>query len=494
MSMVVHGLCLSLMGVSFLAPAIAFTLRGRRVPEAFSVAVASLLAALYGSLLYEFSVHRVHEVRILSMSLPWFRGSFISFYCDVFSLVLLGVSILIGLVVLVFSTAYLSPSNREHPVHSGFTRYYGLMLLFIGSMVGVSLAGNLVTLLIFYELTGICSCFLIAFYGTPRSVRASLMAFILTHIGSVALFAATMIVYAYTHSVSFSAIPLLPKYMLLGCGVLILIAALAKSAQLPLHLWLPEAMVAPTTVSAYLHAASMVKVGVFTYLRFCQYAITSGFDETALAILTLVLALATMFYGAFNYFRQRDLKRVLAWSTIVQLSIMMLALGIALLQVKPIAIYAAAYHVWNHSFAKALLFLTVGALAYASGRRDVDAIKGLAKVRGLKVLAYLWLCGALAISAIPPFGCFFSKIAILLAGLAGPGLAIASVMLMMFESYLLTLPALLRLGLLAFREAPEPQLLEVDASLPRRIVYSLLALAIASLLCGFLTPIRIPWP
>jgi len=482
-----------MLAIAFGSSAAAFSTPRRRALEVLAISSSSILVALYGALLYVFKyVYGFHPQTFWRLYVEGVKGPVLSFMCDTFTVILLGISLVIGMLIMVYSRSYVSPKNREHPITSGFSRYYGLMLLFIGSMIGVAISGNLVALLIFYELTGICSCFLISFYGTPQAARAGFLAFIITHVGSVALFAATMVTYLYTSSVTYTALAALRGAALTGVGVLMLIAALAKSAQLPLYMWLPEAMVAPTTVSAYLHAAAMVKVGIFTFLRFCQYVVASHVTSLVVAGLAMGLALGTMFFGAFNYYRQRDLKRLLAWSTIVQLSIMMLALGISLLQTSSTPVYVAAYHMWNHSFAKALLFLTVGALSFAAGRRDIDALRGLARVPQLSTLAYMWIIGGLAISAVPPFGCFFSKIALLMAGLRGPLAAIISVILMMFESYLLTLPIFIRLGMRAMREEPDPQLLEAQP-VPRSMLGVLISLAIASLVCGFLVPMKIPW-
>ncbi len=480
------------LAIAFASSAASFAVPGRKVLSALSISATAALVCLYGLMLHAYWLDGgLKPIYFWRIYVEGVKGPIILFMCDEFTLVLLGISLIIGLLIMIYSHTYISPENREHPIVKGYSRYYGLMLLFIGSMIGVALSGNLVTLLIFYEITGICSCFLIAFYGTPKAVRAGYLAFILTHIGSFSFLAAVMITYLHTHSVSYSAPAVLGTGPLACVGALMLVAALAKSAQLPLYMWLPEAMVAPTTVSAYLHAAAMVKVGVFTYLRFCQYIIANGVTSQVIAWSTLVLALATMFFGAFNYYRQRDLKRLLAWSTIVQLSIIMLALGIALMQVCETPVYVSAYHMWNHSFAKALLFLTVGAMAYLIGRRDLNALKGLARRPGIGLLAYTWLIGGLAISAIPPFGCFFSKLALLFTGLHGPIQNTISVILMMFESYLLTLPIFIKLGTQAFRE--EPEVVKEALIIPKPMAAVLISLAIASVLSGFLTPIKIPW-
>lgn len=356
----------------------------------------------------------------------------VGFRLDLFGFILGLVALANGVLVAVFSRDYMSPLNVEHPVYTGYPRYYGLLLLFMGAMVGVALASTVFTLFFFYEITGICSCLLIGYYRGRLETSNAVDALVLTHVGGMGLLIAAALLYTATGSTSYSSITILARtkpVLLAVVGFSMLVAGVAKSAQLPLHGWLPRAMVAPTTVSAYLHAASMVKVGVFTFLRFIQYslpAVGAGL-LWPLGAAALAVAIATMYYAAVMYYAQRDLKRLLAYSTISQLSYMFLALGFTLIGGR--GVYPAIYHLWNHSFAKMLLFLSVGCMAYGLGSKSVEALRGLGRRRGWGLVAAGWLAGAAAVAGMPPFNCFFSKFSIIVAGFtAGPLGAICSLL------------------------------------------------------------------
>ena len=353
-------------------------------------------------------------------------------------IVLALVTLINGLLILVFSLDYLSPSNVEHAVYRGFPRYYGLFMLFVGSMLGVAMAQDLLLFSLFYELTGICSCLLIGYYRGSEHALSGYKALTLTHVGGLGLLLGTAMVYQNTHTLLFTGISKLAiaPSLLTFVGMLFLVAGLAKSAQLPLHHWLPSAMVAPTTVSAYLHAASMVNVGVFAMIRFAQYSLSGKASVWPVGLALLVLSLATMFYSATMYYAQRDMKRLLAYSTIAQLAYMMLAISFTLLTASTTGANAALYHLWNHSFAKALLFLVAGSIAYGFGSKKIDLLRGLASRRGWKLVAASWAIGAAAIAGVPPLNCFYSKLSIIMAGLAGNPLTIVGAILAIAESIL----------------------------------------------------------
>jgi len=367
---------------------------------------------------------------------PRLLKGFIALYLDDYGVILAGMTVIIGFLVVLYSVGYMDPGNQEHPVTTGYRRYYSILLLFMAGMLGVALSYTLTSLFFFYELTGICSCLLISFYGEYDSFKGGVEALILTHIGGLGLLAA--IVIAAQHLQSYTIpLPLLAKLgpAIPAVGALFLIACLAKSAQVPFHIWLPDAMAAPTPVSAYLHAAAMVKVGVFTFLRFVQYTLPAGVNVYGpLGILVLAAALVTMYYGAFMYMAQRDIKRLLAYSTIVQLSYILLALSFAILGCGIHGVHAAIYHMWNHSFAKASLFLAAGCISYGLGTRSIQALNGLSKRMGYGIVAAAWIAGAAAISAIPPFNCFYSKLAILATGFTGSPITVAAAWLALIES------------------------------------------------------------
>ena len=473
---------LSVLSFPFIASVASMLSSGRKQPFLATLVLVSVSLGLYVVLLAAtgFGAETI--------------GPFYDFYVDSFGLVLAGLALVIGVLVILYSYSYMSPENMEHPITEGWPRYYALLSLFIGSVIGVAFSANLLLLTAFYELTTLCSALLISFYGTRKATRAGTQAFILTTLGGFALLMATAATYRVAGSADLDALARLHGSYALAVGLLMLIAAWAKSAQLPFHIWLPDAMVAPTTVSAYLHAAAMVKVGAFVFLRYTQFALKvlePGLAKT-LGYIVLLDALATMFYGAISYYRANDLKKLLAYSTIVQLSIVFCALSLPYLQQSDRGLYAAAYHMWNHAYAKALLFLVVGAIAFSIGRRSIHAVVGLASIKEMRVVVYSWLAGSLAISAIPPFGCFFSKLSILFTGFKGPAEALAAVAIAFAESYLITLPVFLRISINMFKGRPETREPIRAKEPPQLVKLVLIALIIASLVSALAAPITMP--
>ncbi len=404
------------------------------LPDRRGLCWATTVAGVVLSLLFLVLASTCARPRPVIVDVGGLKG-LIGFHVDGAGLVLAYVVLVVGLAILVYSYSYISPGNREHPVSRGYVRYYSLMSLFVGSMLGVALAYSWPTLLLFYEMTGICSCLLIAYYGDRESTRAAVQALVLTHVGGLALTLAIVLVYAGGGSLLLPGVSRLSRGAAELVGLLVLVACLAKSAQLPFHFWLPDAMVAPTTVSAYLHAAAMVKVGVFTFIRFIQYAPQLWGHSSLLTVAALGIGLATMWYAAVMYFAQRDLKRLLAYSTIAQLSYILVASCFTLAGAGD-GISVALYHLWNHSYSKALLFLAVGALAYATGGRSFTDAYGVARRPGLAIIAASWLLGGFSLAGIPPLACFYSKLAIVVQGFRGPLVTIASAVLVIAESML----------------------------------------------------------
>ncbi|HEX9106172.1 MAG TPA: proton-conducting transporter membrane subunit, partial [Longimicrobiales bacterium] len=268
----------------------------------------------------------------LDFGLSWLgdrgRGLF-GLLLDPLGAILLLVVTVIGLLTVLYSTSYLTEKNRDHGVGEGEQgRYYFWLLAFLASMVGVAIAPNFFQLFIAWELTTVCSWALISFYRTERSVRAGFKAIIMTHAGGLFFLLALLIMFTMTGSFGFEAPGRLPANIRPWVFGFLLIAAWAKSAQVPFHTWLPDAMEAPTPISAYLHAAAMVKAGVFLMAR----AVSSGWampHEVALPM--AVMALVTMLVALSFYFVQDDLKRLLAYSTIAHLGYMLLGIGLGAL-------------------------------------------------------------------------------------------------------------------------------------------------------------------
>lgn len=330
---------------------------------------------------------------------------------DKISTLILFVVVFLGLLVALYSTGYLTRGNKEHP-HDGSNRYYAFLLIFIGAMSGLVLSSTLLGQLLFFEITGGCSWALISYYQSEKSQRSAMKALLITHVGSLGLYLAAATLFLQTGTFALSAMSQLNGSAALIVYGGILFAAWGKSAQLPLQAWLPDAMEAPTPVSAYLHAASMVKVGVYIFAR----AISEGGQiPEVIGWVGVTMATITMVYGFLMYLPQKDMKRLLAWSTISQLAWIFLALSMSIFGSK-MAFNAGIVYIFNHAFAKSLFFLVAGALSYSCGTRMLPRLRGV--MRTLPIAGIGFCVAALAITGVPPFNGFFSKFPLFAAGFA----------------------------------------------------------------------------
>jgi hydrogenase-4 component D len=318
--------------------------------------------------------------------------------------------ILVGFLIVLYSAGYLSQGNREHPEPEVKRRYYFFLLVFMGSMAGLVYSSTMIGLLVFFEMTGVCSWALIAYYEDAEARKAALKAIVTTQVASLGMYAATVVFFVLTGSFQLANLAQLADGAKLIIFIGILIAAWGKSAQLPFHFWLPDAMVAPTPISAYLHAASLVNVGVYVFAR-CL--ISAGSVPVAIGTVGAVMAVLTMLYGFFMYFPQRDLKRLLAYSTITQLSYIFLALSVSVFG-SGLAFDGAVAHIFNHAFAKGLFFLVAGALSYAAGTKMLPSLRGV--IGKMPLVGFSFAVAMLGVSGVPPFNGFFSKFSILTGG------------------------------------------------------------------------------
>jgi NADH-quinone oxidoreductase subunit L len=309
----------------------------------------------------------------------------------------------ISALILLYSLSYMAGEE-------GITRYWFFMLLFIGSMIGLVTADNFLWLYIFWEMVGLCSYALIGFwYKKPEARKAGFKAFIVTRVGDVCLLVGVILVFLTTGSFSFSALEgaleafkVLP-YVLSAVPFLMLIGAIAKSAQLPLHVWLPDAMEGPTTVSALIHAATMVKAGVYLMAR-THFIYMAAAPEAWLTTLVWVGGV-TAFITATMGLVAVDIKRVLAYSTISQIGYMMMGLGLG---AGAGYIFLSQFHLMSHAVFKALLFLAAGVIIHSlAGLRDMRKMGGL--WRDAPITFYTFLIGVLALGGIPPLNGFWSK-------------------------------------------------------------------------------------
>jgi hydrogenase-4 component D len=338
-------------------------------------------------------------------SLPWLAGkeALFGIRIDGLTSLMLLVITIGGFLIVLYSVRYVSAGNREHPSSEGQARYYFFMLLFIAAMIGLVVSPNFFQLFIFWELTTLCSWGLIAFYRNEDAIKSAYKALLITHAMGLFLEVGIILIYVNTGSFAFTAINLLPPATKTLVIIFLFIASLAKAAQFPFFTWLPTAMAAPTPASAYLHAAAMVKAGVYLTARVMISVLAF---PPMIAFVLGGFAIVTMLTSVFLYFFQDDLKRLLAYSTIANLGYMFLGLSLGALG-SGLGLRGGLLHLVGHSFTKSLLFLSVGAISYSTGTRKISALSGLGKKMPLTALAFV--LGAMAISGVPPFNMFWSK-------------------------------------------------------------------------------------
>ena len=399
----------------------------------------------------------------------------------------------VSLMVQVYSTGYM----RGDP---GYARYFAYMSLFTTAMVGLVLSASIIQLYVFWELVGLCSYLLIGFwYHRPAAASAAKKAFIVTRLGDFGFLLA--ILYLYYNGDSFADKGLNPlvindvyRAVALG-GVIstsvatwiavgIFAGAVGKSAQFPLHTWLPDAMEGPTPVSALIHAATMVTAGVFLVARFFPL-----FEMSEVALNTVaIIGGVTALFAASMGLVMNDIKRVLAYSTISQLGYMMLALGIG-------AYVPAMFHLFTHAFFKALLFLGAGSVNHASGTFDMRYMGGLRRVMPWTYATFL--IGSLSLAGIFPLAGFWSKDEILGHAWGGGGgvsqfvfwLALISVFMTafyIFRALFMTFEGEFRGGSEAEPDATGYGAGVHLAESPVVMAAPLVVLGVASVLAGFL--------
>ena len=311
-----------------------------------------------------------------------------------FALLILG----IGLLVILYARYYLSARDS-------MGRFYAYMLLFMGSMLGIVLSENIIQLLIFWEMTSLSSFLLISYWQQRGEARnGARMALTVTGAGGLALLGGFLllgeIAGSYELSVILAAGDVIRAHPLyVPMLVLVLLGAFTKSAQFPFHFWLPNAMAAPTPVSAYLHSATMVKAGVFLLARL--FPALSGTPEWSW--LVGGAGLITLLLGAFVALFKHDLKGLLAYSTISHLGLITLLFGIG----TPLAAVAGVFHIINHAIFKASLFMAAGIIDHETGTRDMRRINGLWKF--MPHTAVLAMVAAASMAGVPLFNGFLSK-------------------------------------------------------------------------------------
>ena len=352
---------------------------------------------------------------------------------DALTAVMLVVVTTVSLMVQIYSQGYM----KGDP---GYHRYYAWMSLFTASMLGLVLSDSLLLMFVFWELVGVCSYLLIGFwFHRPSAANAAKKAFIVTRLGDFGFLVAILLLYTHTGTFNTAELQHLAVTGALAGGVLtwaaigIFSGAAGKSAQFPLHVWLPDAMEGPTPVSALIHAATMVAAGVFLVAR------TFPLFANSTQALTVVAGIGafTAIFAASMGLVMTDIKRVVAYSTISQLGYMMLGLGAAglalngsgrsSLEIAKAATAIGIFHLFNHAFFKALLFLGAGSVNHTSGTFDMRLMGGLRKAMPWTYATFL--IGGLSLAGIWPLSGFWSKDEILSTALSAQPVLFALVMI-----------------------------------------------------------------
>ncbi len=457
-----------LWGAVFLAAA------GTRLPRRW-VEIIACLAVVVSLAMAILAVTSAGQKTYRATFFTWFAaGDFsasMSVFYDPLAAVMALMVTFVSSVILIYSVPFMRDDG-------GYVRYFCFMDLFVFAMLVITLADNILFMYLGWEGVGFCSYALIGFwYPDAANATAGRKAFILTRIGDVAFGIAISLVFFLFHQTSLSAIngqaPSLSAGTATALGILLLWAAVGKSAQLPLSVWLPDAMAGPTPVSALIHAATMVTAGVYLLMRF--FPIIS-LSPAAMLVISIVGA-GTAFFAALAALAQTDIKRVLAYSTISQVSYMLLGVGAG-------DMIGGMFHLLSHAFFKALLFLAAGCVIQAlHDEHDIFRMGNLR--RRLPMLFPLFLMGALSLGAIPPFGGFFSKDRILAAVFLHPEPVYKFLWALGVITAFLTSLYTFRLFFIVFLERPGEPAREIRPY-PKLMEWMLWPLAILSIAAGLM--------
>ncbi|WP_332690792.1 Na+/H+ antiporter subunit A [Halalkalibacter lacteus] len=351
---------------------------------------------------------------VIEYSVPWVPSLGINFtvYLDGLSLLFLLLITGIGTLVILYSIYYLSKKTEK------LNNFYVYLLMFMGAMLGVVLSDNLIVLYVFWELTSLASSLLISYwFHREKSTYGAQKSMLITVFGGLSMLGGFCLLYVMTGTFSIREIIahvdlITTSTLFLPAMLLILLGAFTKSAQFPFHIWLPDAMEAPTPVSAYLHSATMVKAGIYLVAR-----LTPVFGGGAEWFWILsVVGITTLCWGSISAVRQKDLKSILAFSTISQLGLIMCLLGLGSASlyygegtetIYTTAILAAVFHLINHATFKGSLFMTAGIIDHETGTRDIRKLGGLMTI--MPVTFTISLIGLASMAGLPPFNGFLSK-------------------------------------------------------------------------------------
>ncbi len=428
------------------------------------LAIAGVIAPLAAAALL---IPAVSQGTVITVSKQFPLGFNFILTADGLAVFMAIVSSLISSIIVVYSLGYIDHYQNQN-------EYYCMVVLFLGSMMGLVFAGNLIFLYVFWEVTAIASWRLIGFFRGEKHVLKAEKAFMVTFFGALVMLIGFLIVYRQTGSFDFLVIrQTLGSTPVSSIAVLlILIGILTKSATLPFHTWLPDAGVAPSPVTALLHAAVLVKIGVYVYARLFIATMPVAHIWT-----TIVPAIAavSMLVSAGAALMETDIKRIIAYSTISQIGFIFLGLSVG----NDFAIAGGLVYILMHGISKAGLFLCAGIIEQNTGEKDITKMGGLIKTMPVTAVSFLFC--AFSVMGIPPFGGFFGKYMVIAGAIQGGHFISAFVFM---AGGFLTIMYLMRLFNAVFIRKP---VTESDAKEGSPIMLtSVVTLAFLSLASGFL--------
>ncbi|MCL6588421.1 MAG: NADH-quinone oxidoreductase subunit L [Firmicutes bacterium] len=460
-SIILLAIFLPILG-SFLLPIIGrFSVKARNI-TAFLLILGSFGASL--SLVFPV-VSETTATFFLSIPL----GFDLIFTADALGVFMALVSSFIGLLIVLYSMGYVRHDANQN-------EYYMMVVLFLGSMFGLVYSQNLIYLYLFWEIAAICCWRLIGFYREREIILRADKAFLITVFGALAMLTGFIILYNDFGTFDLRVIKGLPGRVASNLAVLLIMCGIfSKSATLPFHTWLPDAGVAPSPVTALLHAAVLVKIGVFAYARI--FVGTIALDPVWYQILPVVIGVSALVAGGAALI-ETDIKRIIAYSTVSQLAFIFLGL---MMKNNQLALGGGLLFMLMHGLAKGGLFLCAGIVEHNTHTKDIREMGGLIKTMPVTAVSFA-LC-ALSVMGIPPFGGFFSKYMVISGAVAAGNLWVAGTFIL---GAFLTVLYLLRVFILVFLGDLKLQVKEGTAIM----LYTVAILAGLSLISGFL--VRFP--
>jgi len=449
--MLLGAIFIPVLGTFLLPLAGRISLRLRNTLAFFCIAASFILSLMM--------IPVVLSGRVIEFSLLFPLGFNLVLRADILAVFMACVSSFISSVIVVYSFDYISHYENQN-------EYYFMVVLFLGAMMGLVFSANLIMLYIFWEITAITSWRLIGFFREKAYVIKADKSFLVTAFGAFCMLLGFLMVYQHTGTFDITASSITNT-----AAILILIGIFSKSATLPFHTWLPDAGVAPSPVTALLHAAVLVKIGVYVFARLFLATYTAPQIWSGVVVWT---AAASAIVSAGAALRETDLKRLIAYSTISQIGFIFFGLALG----NDLAIYGALLYILMHGLAKAGLFLCAGIIEQNTGTKDITKLGGL--IRSMPITAMAFLFCAFSVMGVPPFGGFFSKYLVFAGAMKTGSLPIIFTFLL---AAIMTILYLFRVFNLVFLGEPHTALKKEASPV---MVTSVALLGILSLLSGFL--------